>query len=161
MARETINVLSRGKEGVDTKELRQLTKDFRGWKPDKALHKSLRVAGQLIADDARVLLEGKSKSIPPTLKVRVSKTRVSVVAGSEEVPLAGLLELGNKGGGKSQAASRRGTFRHPVFGDRSTWVNQPMSPYLLPAAEKNIKKIEALEGKAVAEAFKEVGFEVE
>lgn len=28
----------------------------------------------------------------------------------------------------------RDPFRHPVFGDRETWVAQPARPYLLPAA---------------------------
>jgi hypothetical protein len=157
---ETINVLSRGRDGVDIRELRQLTRDFIGWKPDKQLHQALRVAGELIADDARILAAEHSKSIPPSIKVRVSKTRISVVAGGEGVPLAGLFELGNKGRGKSQAASRRGQFRHPVFGDKGNWVNQDMHPYLLSAAVKNMRKIEALEGHAVAEAFRENGFPV-
>jgi hypothetical protein len=161
MARETINVLSRGKEGVDTKELRALTRSLRDFKPSKEMHKALRVAGQLIADDAKALIEPHSKTVGPSIRVRVSKTKISVVAGGENVPMAGLLELGNKGRGKSQAASRRGSFRHPVFGDRSVWVNQPTHSYLLPAAEKNIRKIEALEGQAVAKAFKEVDLEVQ
>ncbi len=171
---ETTTVLSR-KEGVDTKELRKLTKDFKEWKPDKALHKMLRVAGELIAADARAIVaagysasyktsvkdRGETRSyrgsgkITPTIKVRVSKTRVSVVAGGAGVPLAGLWEVGNKGHSKSQAASRTGNFRHPVFGNRERWVNQPMHPYLLPAAVMNERKIEHLEGQAVAEAFKE------
>jgi hypothetical protein len=182
---ETVKVLSRDRDGVDTKELRQLTKDFMGWKPDKQLHKALRVAGELIATDAKILVatpgeyihktsygkrskdrgvtkstHGSSKIIP-TIKTRVSKTRLSVVAGGAGVPIAGLQELGNRGGGKSQAASRRGVFRHPIFGDRGRWVNQGMHPYLLPAAEKNKKKIEALEGHAVAESFREYRFPVE
>lgn len=149
-----------GKEGVDAKELTQLTKDFKGWKPDKQLHKMLRVAGELIAEDARAIASQYSTTIPATIKVRVSKTRISVVAGGQGVAIAGLFELGNKGGGKSQAASARGVFRHPVFGDRGTWVNQPMHPYLLKAAAKNQKKIEVLEGAAVAEAFREYNFKV-
>lgn len=175
---ETIKVLSRERGGVDTKELRELTKAFHGWNPDKQLKKMLRVAGQLIAADAKMLAEGGyrakykmsvkdkgqtrsykgSGKITPTIKVRLSKTRVSVVAGGQGVPLAGLWELGNKGHGKSQAASKRGEFRHPVFGNREVWVNQPMHPFLLPAARANERKIEALEGHAVAEAFREQGF---
>jgi hypothetical protein len=155
---ETTTVL--GHEGVDTKELRKLTKDFHDWKPDKALHKALRVAGELIADDARAIASTHSQKIPPTIKVRVSKTRISVVAGGQGVPTGGLFELGNKGRGKSQVAARGGKFRHPVFGNRSVWVNQDMHPYLLPAAKMNERKIEHLEGEAVAEAFRESGFKV-
>lgn len=156
----TVNVLSRGREGVDIRQLRALTKSLRGFKPDKELHKALRVAGQLIADDAKAIAAEHSKSIPPTIRVRVSKTKISVVAGGGENAIAGLLELGNKGRGKSQAAARSGRFRHPVWGNRDNWVDQPMHAYLLPAARRNERGIEALEGKAVAAAFKEQGFEV-
>lgn len=158
---ETISVLGHEKSGVNTRELRQLTKDFRGWKPDKQLHKMLRVAGQLIADDAKILVADVSKSTIPTVRVRVSKTRVSVVAGGAGHTISGLMELGNSGRGKSQAAARRGVFRHPVFGDRSNWVDQRRESYLLPALEKNEKGIEKLEGAAVATAFREQGFPVE
>lgn len=161
MGRETVQALSSSKEGVDAKELRALSKSLRAFKPDKQLHRALRVAGQMVADDAKVLAGEHSRSIPSTIRVRVSKTKISVVAGGGDVSIAGLFELGNKGKSKSQAAARSGRFRHPVYGNRSAWVNQDMHPALLPAAEKNIRKIEALEGKAVAAAFKEVGFEVE
>ena len=174
--------LSRGKDGVDTRQLRQLTKDFKDWKPDKQLKLLLRDAGNKIKTDARQIViqpseysvttnrhkptkrrtsTGRSKgstSVPPTIKVRVSKTRVSVVAGGDRVPLGGLLEMGNRHGGKSGAAARSGAFRHPVFGDKNTWTYQAMHPFLLPAAEKNKRSIEALEGKAVAESFREYRF---
>ena len=177
-----VQVLSRGKDGIDLKEMRQLTKDFKDWKPDKQLKKMLREAGVLIADDAKVIVsrpvryshtthgrhrsntyEGGSrgsKSVPPTIKARLSKTRLSVVAGGASVPLAGLLELGNKGRGKSQAAARSGVWRHPIYGNKEKWVYQGMNPYLLPAAEMNKHRIEALEGKAVAESFREYRFPV-
>lgn len=156
----TVTVLSAGKDGVDTRQLRELTKSLRGFKPDKELHKALRVAGQLIAEDAKAIIGEHSKTVPATIRVRVSGTKISVVAGSEDVPLAGLLELGNKGKGKSQVAAEGGKFRHPVFGDRTSWVEQDMHPYLLAAAEKNARNIEHLEGVAVAEAMRAVGFEV-
>jgi hypothetical protein len=188
----TVTVLSGGKEGVDTKELRALTKAFHGWNPDKELKKALRVAGQLIADDAKAIVAPHSKSIPPTIKVRIAKTRISVVAGgvvgaaalarelqsasygsskaeahrkqlerrAQGNAIAGLFELGNKGKGKSRVATKSGKFRHPVFGDRSVWVDQPMHPYLLRAAMMNERKIEHLEGEAVAEAFHKSGFKV-
>jgi hypothetical protein len=165
-----------GKSGVDTKELRKLTKDFRGWNPDKQLKRALRLAGEMVAEDAKVIVKqpvhfhGKtqrgSTTVPDTIKVRISKTRLSVVAGGPEVPLGGLLEMGNRGKQKSAAASKRGEFRHPVFeksGQSGNWkqgVAQSMNPYLLPAAERNTKKIEALEGAAVAKAFEESDFKV-
>jgi len=155
---ETINVLSTNKSGVDFRELRQLTKDFKGWKPDKALHKMLRTAGQLIADDAKEIIAPYSHTAGDTIKVRVTKTRVSVLAGGDGHAIAGLLEMGNKGRGKSQVTKPK--FRHPVFGNKDVWVEQPTHAYLIKAAEGATKRIEVLEGNAVAEAFREYHFPV-
>lgn len=154
---ETLTALSRGKDGLDLKEFRKLTRDLKSFNPDKQVHKALRTAGQLIADDAKRIAEEHSQSIPPTVRVRVSKTSVSVLAGGEGVPLAGLFELGNKGRGKSQAAAKGGRFRHPVFG-RDVWVTQAMHPFLLPAQEQNERGIEKFEGRIVEEAFREAGW---
>jgi hypothetical protein len=153
----TVTVLSRGKEGVDLKEFRQLTRDLKSFKPDKQLKKTLRVAGGLIAEDAKTNAEEYSQSIPPSVKVRLRGTSISVIAGGPGVPLAGLFELGNKGKGKSQAAAQSGQFRHPVFGT-DTWVEQDMHPFLLRAAARNARSIEHLEGAIVAEAFREAGW---
>lgn len=138
-------------DGIDLKEFRKLTKDLKEFKPDKQVKKALKMAGELIAADARALVEPHSKTVPPTIKVRIRKTSITVQAGGENVPIAGLLEMGNKGRGKGD------TFRHPVYGT-DTWVNQPMHPYLLKATQKNTRAIEAFEGQIVAEAFKEVGW---
>lgn len=61
----------------------------------------------------------------------------------EGVVIAGLFELGNRGGGKSEASRERGVFRHPVFGE-DEWVDQQMHPYLVPAGKKNEAKTTAL-----------------
>ncbi len=111
------------------------------------------VAGQLIAADAKLNVGPYSTTVPPSIKSRIRKTTLTVQAGGAEVPMAGLLELGNKG--RSSSTKK---FRHPVFGDKSVWVDQKMHPYLLRALKKNERGIEALEGHAVAEAFREIGF---
>lgn len=151
----TRTALGHSRSGVDTKQLRQLSRNLRGFKPDKALKKTLRTAGKLVAEDAKVLAAGHSKSIPPTVRVRLSKTRINIIAGNDEVPLAGLYELGNKGHSKSQASSRRGQFRHPVFGNREVWVNQKRYAFLLPAAERQRRKVEKMAGSDVATALRE------
>ena len=69
----------------------------------------------------------------------------------EGVVIAGLFEMGNKGG-KSAAAIERGVFRHPVFGNKDKWVNQSMHPFLVPAGKKNEAEVLAL----VLEALDEV-----
>lgn len=157
MARQPVTVLSRGKEGLDLKEFHQLTRDLKGFKPDKQVKKALRLAGQVIAEDAKSNAAEHSESIPPSVKSRIRGTSISVVAGGDGVPLGGLFELGNRGKGKSQAAARSGKFRHPVFGT-DVWVEQDMHPYLLPAALHNARRIEHFEGAIVAEAFRESGW---
>lgn len=151
--------------GIDARDFKLLAKALRTAQVEMyaELHEELRAVGQVVADEARALVQPYSQSIPPTIKVRAAGARVSVTAGggrggkklaaeifsssygsgshlkaleneAEGPAIAGLLELGNKGGGsKSAAATRRGEFRHPVFGNRNNWVIQPMHPYLAPA----------------------------
>ena len=138
-------------EGIDRKEFKALTRDLKAFKPDKQTKKALRMAGTLIAEDAKAMVSPYSKTVPPSIRVRIRKTSISVIAGGTGVPMGGLLEMGNKGRGES------GTFRHPVFGTE-TWVKQPTHPYLLRATRKNMHAIERFEGQIVAEAFKEVGW---
>lgn len=140
-------------DGIDLREFKRLTRDLKAFKPDKQLKKALRTAGELIATDARAMVSPYSNTVPPSIRVRIRKTSISVIAGGESVPMAGLLEMGNRG-----RSSSRSKFRHPVYGDRSTWVDQAMHPYLLRATVKNMRSIEHFEGEIVAEAFKEVGW---
>lgn len=139
-------------DGIDLREFKKLTRDLKSFKPDKALKKTLRLAGQLIAEDARVIVSPHSQTVPGSIKVRIRKTSISVIAGGEGVPMAGLLEMGNRG-----RSSRGDSFRHPVYGG-DTWVSQPMHPYLLKATVRNRRGIEKLEGKIVADAFREIGW---
>jgi len=131
----------------------------------------------LIAKDAKVIAGEHSTSIPPTIKTTVRGMRVGVQAGGkgnaraafsgsygttasnramrkaeEGVALAGLYELGNKGG----TAQVTGTFRHPVFGNREAWVNQPRYAFLVPAAKKNEVKAQILVREALDKAMEVV-----
>ncbi len=140
-------------DGIDLREFKRLTRDLKAFKPDKQVKKTLKVAGELIAADARANVSPYSTTVPGSIKVRLRKTSISIIAGGANVPMAGLLELGNRKGG-----AKKGKFRHPVFGDRSNWVDQQMHPYLLKATLKNIPAIERFEGQIVAKAFEEVGW---
>lgn len=120
------------------------------------LRKELRAAGEEIADEARARAGMYSKSIPPTIKVRTSiqsrQAEIRIKAGSAQVPLAGLFELGNKGG-----KAHGGKFRHPVFGDTSTWASQRMHPFLAPAVKRHEATVLARVGKAVDAANETIG----
>lgn len=96
--------------------------------------------GEVVASEARVIASEHSRSIPPTIAVRVRVGTVSVVAGGGDLALAGLYELGNRSQGKRDT---RPTFRHPLFGNKSRWYTQPRYPFLRPAARRTAPELEA------------------
>ena len=132
---------------VDTRGLQQLARDLRRSAPDsyKALRGSLRVAVQPVVDDAKARA-GFSKRIPATIRARIgSGASIKIVAGGPNAPDAAPLE--NKG--------QAGTFRHPVFGNREKWVNQPARPFLAPALDAHRDEIAAAIELAVYEAVRD------
>jgi hypothetical protein len=125
--------------GLDTRDFARFAKALRRASPEirRALVLRLRTAGEIVAEEARAYIEGSSRSIPPTIKVRVSAATVAVVAGGKDNAIAGLLELGNKGNRGAPGA----TFRHPVFGGPA-WVQQSTHPFLAPAVREKIVDVE-------------------
>lgn len=92
-----------------------------------------------------IVLEARSNAswssqIPRTVKPmqRVTKTKVSVgvKAGGMGVDYAGLYEFGNKGARRAQSK-----FRHPVFGNKDVWVDQPTRPFLMPAVHSHLRDV--------------------
>lgn len=127
--------------GVDARDFKLFARALRAAQRDlyKDVQAELRAIGQIVADEGKALVEPYSETIPPTIKVRLSYATVSVIAGGSSVAIAGLYELGNKGKG----GSRSSTFRHPVFGDRSNWVEQPRHPFLAPALANKLPEVES------------------
>lgn len=135
----TTTTLRTGSVSVDTTEFRAFAKALRKVAPDVnvAMRKRLRSAGEIVATEARSRASF-SKTIPPTIKVRVASTTVSVIAGNASVPIAGLMERGNAG------SRGKDTFRHPLWGSWE-WNGGPtkaksgdprvqtMHPFLRPA----------------------------
>jgi len=132
-----------GGRGIDVSDFRDMVRDLRRARPElnKSLRRRLRRAGLIVAATAREIAAQHSERIPPTIKVRVAGATVSIVGGSEDAPIGPLFELGNTSR-KSAAASARGVFRHPVYGNRDRWVNQPMHPYLAPAVATHLPEVE-------------------
>lgn len=87
----------------------------------KDLNASFSVAGEIIAADARRRSQFSSR-IPGSIAVIRRGRRVRVRAGGAEAPHAAAIDNRGKGG----------VFRHPVFGNRDVWVNQPAKPFLEP-----------------------------
>lgn len=159
LARRTVT--ARGTGGIDTSEFKAAVKALRRAQPQlaKELRKELREAGLIVAEEAKKIIEPHSKKIPRTIKVRVSGASVAVVAGGPNAPTAALFELGNTGGKGSASASRNGVFRHPVFGNREQWVNQPMHPFLAPAALANLPRVDEHVGRALDTVTRTIIFE--
>lgn len=136
--------------GVDTRDFARFAKALRAAEPEirKLLVLQLRAVGEIVAAEARAAIGG-SRTIPATIKVRVSGATVSVVAGGAGVPLAGLLELGNMGNRGAAGA----TFRHPVFGNKSVWVEQSTHPFLAPAVRGKMDEVERAAVEALDEAI--------
>ncbi len=54
-------------DGIDLKELRKLNRDLREFRPDKALKKSLKLAGELIAQRRGVIADKRHRPAAETL----------------------------------------------------------------------------------------------
>ena len=86
--------------------------------------------GAIVTADAKLQAAGHSQSIPSTIRLEVIPGAAIIHAGNADVPLAVLYEKGNKGQRKGK------TFKHPVFGDRNNWVEQPRFRFLAPALRR-------------------------
>ena len=138
--------------GIDMTAFAKFAKGLKKAAPDiqKHLQLRLRSVGEVVAGEARSNAAAFSTTVPDSIKVRVSGGTVSVVAGGQGVPMAGLLELGN-------ATSRSTTsFTHPVFGDQANWASQPMHPFLGPAVQSKIGEVERAAIGAIDAAFAEL-----
>lgn len=87
--------------------------------------KTLVEVGELIKLTAKMVAEeAGSSSIPPTIKSIPGPDVVVVTAGSKDVPLAALWDLGNKG------KSKRDEFWAPVYGHRKPGALHKRHPIL-------------------------------
>ena len=112
------------------------------------------------ATAAPVVAEAKSRAaystrIPGAISLRANtanRKRPGVVirVSAAKAPHGRLLE--------GMARGHKDRIRHPVFGNRTTWVNQPTRPYLRPAIKGAHPKFLAATGEAVRAAAKKNGF---
>lgn len=118
---------------ADTRQLTRLAADLRAASPEawSACRRALRVAGELVAEDARQRV-GYSSRIEYTIKVRTGgRGIVKVVAGGEGAPDAAPIE--NRG---------RGFVRHPTFGHRDRFTAKNSHPaYLSPALDAHREEV--------------------
>lgn len=134
-------------------EIERLIHDM-GRIPDdlkRKLRPKLRVAGRVVADDAKVRASWSTR-IPGATKVSTSFTArrpgVSVVVDRKKAPHARPFEHGGQ----------PGEFRHPVFGNREVWEPQAARPFLEPALEAKGDAAGRLITEAVDETTRDADF---
>ncbi|GIH91939.1 HK97 gp10 family phage protein [Planobispora siamensis] len=143
--------LTKAKTGTD--DLRKLIRDLGKLPADmrRELRPEMRKAGQRALVKARANAAWSSR-IPAATKLSVSfaKKRPGAVIRVDKGRAPHARPLENLG--------RRGSFRHPVFGDRDRWVAQRARPFLFSAAAEAWRAIDADITAAVDRAARRHGF---
>lgn len=103
---------------------------------DEVVTKVTLEIGEEFKETARQIAGQYSSKIPPTIRAVPVPHGVAVRAGSADVPLAALYDLGNKGKGNRRSP----TFRHKVFG-HDVWVEQDRHPIFAPTRKLMRKHI--------------------
>lgn len=143
---------------IDASSFASFSRDLKKASPElqKELRTGIRVAGEIVATDARRRAGDFSTRIPGAIKV-------GVAAGSSRVGRSGVsirVYVDKKKaphGRPIEGIGGNSTFRHPTDGpERQHWVNQPTKHYL--AGATRAKKAETLIAarKAVRRALRQV-----
>jgi hypothetical protein len=136
----------------DPGQFRQFQRDLQRLAPEvrKELNKALREIAGAVADDAKSRASWSSR-IPGAIGITVTTTKVGVKANRNKAPHAAAYE-GFKGG------RTVGSFRHPVYGNRSVWVQQPTRPFLAPAVKAYEERFYDAAGAAIDDAGRAAGW---
>lgn len=117
--------------GVEFDSIRELARAW-GKVPTtlrRELRPAMRRAGEELRGDMRKRASYSSR-IPSAIRMTTSFSArgggVKFRVDARRAPHARVLERGNMRG-------RATHFRHPVFGDKETWVTQPTRPFFFPA----------------------------
>lgn len=122
----------RGELRVDSSDLARLASDLKQMQPAlrRELARTIRKQGVVLLGRVKANAAWSSR-IPAATSMRVNLTGkragVTISTNKNKAPHARPLERGS--------SRNRGVNRHPVFGDRENWVNQPLRPYMLKAAD--------------------------
>lgn len=118
----------------------------------RELRPELRKAGQTLLDDMHARASYSSR-IPGATRMTVRFTAkgggIFFRVNAAKAPHARPLERGNRGRGGA-------SFRHPVFGDRDDWVNQPTRPFFFPAVQEGAAEVRDGIADAVRKSLREV-----
>jgi hypothetical protein len=119
----------------------------------RSMRKRLRKAVEPVAEEIRYDAAEQSQMVAATITTTFSyspkRAGVVIAAKRSKMPhgkegLPGLFEFGNRRG--------RNVIRHPVYGNRENWVDQPIRPYFF----KNAKRYNANVTKAMVAVLDDV-----
>lgn len=133
-------------------QIRRLIHDLGGVPPDlrRQLRPGLRAAGRMVADQAKLNASWSSR-IPGAIKVSVrfsGTPGVAVIVDKRKAPHGRPYEHGG----------RAGTFRAPLFGNRSRWYPHRARPFLAPAVARKARAAEREIGDVIKRVTREAGF---
>lgn len=134
-------------------EIRKLAKDIGRFPAElrKELRPALKKAAEPIAAGARSRAAWSSR-IPGAISLRAR-------LGTRD-PGVSLRVLGSRAphGRAYEGIRGNSVFRHPVFGHRDRWVEQPTRPYAAPAVEAGAGGVLTAAAEAVTEVARDLGF---
>lgn len=135
-----------GSFNFDASHLRKLSRDFLRVDPAavKAAKAVIRAAAVVVLEEAKAN-SSYSTRIPASGKVRMLGLNAKIVFGGDTAPDAAPIE--NRG---------KGHVRHPLFGNKNFWYENPQPAFLTPAFERHQAELDALLAEAVVEATKAV-----
>lgn len=118
------------------------------------VHKEFRARARAIAASIANDAKGRaawSRRIPGAISPTVTSRVIGVRVSKKKAPHGGLYERGSKG--------RPTTVRHPLFGNRNFWFDEPTRPFLAPAVEAQRDESIAAMFAALEDAKRGAGLE--
>lgn len=127
---------------ASSKDVQKLMRDLRKLAPEvaKETRKAFKSAATPILNDARRRQPKRTGELRRKTKTRFSRGRVEIRSSA---PHARISEFGG---------------RHPAWGNREVWVDQPAAPAIFPAVDAGRANFIQAAAKAVDQGAKEAGF---
>jgi hypothetical protein len=138
-------------------EMAAMMADIRAMGPDskRAMTKTMKSSAGSILQEAKRRASWSSR-IPRSLTVRVitrqNQPGIRIVSRSTVAPHGRIYEFGKAGKGRS------GSFRAPLFGDRSRWYSHSTRPFIVPSVRNGMNGFREDIDRAVKIAYTKAGF---
>lgn len=134
--------LAKNLKTLDAAQRRVLVRD---------LKKAAGPVAQAVRDEAEAMgLHRAAGAVSVQFRATQRKASVLIAVSAAKAPYARPISGGSQG--------RRTVNRHPVFGNRQVWVDQPVRPFMARALEKSTPGVGQALVDAMQRAAREAGF---